>query len=58
MEPDSVIFECKERALLRLANSNERLRVGRVEHEDDGILNVEKNEVFGSSARLLWGLKD
>ena len=42
MEPDSVIFECKEGPFSRLASSNERPEVERVEHEVDGILNVEK----------------
>ena len=42
MEPDSCIFECKEGPFSRLASSNERPEVERVEHEVDGILNVEK----------------
>ena len=42
LEPNSVIFECKEGPFSRLASSNERLKVERVEHEVDGILNVEK----------------
>ena len=42
VEPNSVIFECKEGPFSRLASSNERLKVERVEHEVDGILNVEK----------------
>jgi hypothetical protein len=35
-------YECKEGPFSRLASSNERLKVERVEHEVDGILNVEK----------------
>ena len=42
MEENSVIFECKEGPFSRLASSNERPEVERVEHEVDGILNVEK----------------
>ena len=42
IEADSVIFECKEGPFSRLASSNERPEVERVEHEVDGILNVEK----------------
>ena len=42
IEEDSVIFECKEGPFSRLASSNERPEVERVEHEVDGILNVEK----------------
>ena len=42
MEPNSVIFECKEGPFSRLASSNERLKVERVEHEVDGILVVPK----------------
>ena len=42
LEPNSVIFECKDGPFSRLASSNERLKVERVEHEVDGILNVEK----------------
>ena len=42
METNSVLFECKEGPFSRLASSNERPEVERVEHEVDGILNVEK----------------
>jgi hypothetical protein len=42
MEPDSCFFECKEGPFSRLASSNERPEIERVEHEVDGILNVEK----------------
>ena len=42
IEADSVIFECKEGPFSRLASSNERPKVERVEHEVEGILNVEK----------------
>ena len=44
LEPDSCIFECKEGPFSRLASSNERPEVERVEHEVNGILNVEKND--------------
>ena len=40
MELDPVIFECKEGPFSRLANSNERPKVERVEHDVDGILEV------------------
>lgn len=41
MELDSVIFESKEGTLSRLASSNERSKVERVTHEEDGILTVK-----------------
>ena len=40
METNSVLFECKEGPFSRLASSNERPEVERVEHEVDGILTV------------------
>lgn len=40
MELDPVIFECKEGPFSRLANSNERPKVERVEHDVGGILEV------------------
>ena len=42
IEPGSCIFECKQGPFSRLASSNERPEVERVEHEVEGILNVEK----------------
>ena len=42
IETGSVIFECKEGPFSRLASSNERPKFERVEHEVEGILNVEK----------------
>ena len=38
----SVIFECKAGPFSRLASSNERPEVERVEHEVDGILSVNR----------------
>ena len=40
LESGSVIFECKEEPFSRLASSNERPEVERVEHEVEGILTV------------------
>ena len=40
LEPDSVIFECKQGPFSRLASSNERPEVERVEHEVEGILEM------------------
>ena len=42
LEADSCIFECKEGPFSRLASSNERPEVERVEHEVDGILELPK----------------
>ena len=42
IEPGSCIFECKQGPFSRLASSNERPEVERVEHEEEGILEVEK----------------
>ena len=41
IEPGSCIFECKEGPFSRLASSNERPEVERVEHEVEGILEVK-----------------
>ena len=40
LESGSCIFECKEGPFSRLASSNERPKVERVEHEVDGILKL------------------
>ena len=42
LESGSVIFECKEGPFSRLASSNERPEVERVEHEEEGVLEVPK----------------
>ena len=42
LESGSVFFECKEGPFSRLASSNERPEVERVEHEVDGILSVNR----------------
>ena len=39
----SVIFECEEGAFSRLASSNERPEVERVEHEVDGIMDIGRS---------------
>ena len=41
LESGSVIFECKEGPFSRLASSNERPEVERVEHEVEGILHLQ-----------------
>ena len=41
LESGSVIFECKEGPFSRLASSNERPEVERVEHEVEGILSLK-----------------
>ena len=42
LEAGSVIFECKEGPFSRLASSNERPEVERVEHEVEGVLIVNR----------------
>ena len=44
LESGSVFFECKEGPFSRLASSNERPEVERVEHEVDGILDVKSEQ--------------
>ena len=41
IEADSVIFECKEGPFSRLASSNERPEVERVEHEVEGVMRLQ-----------------
>ena len=43
LEAGSVIFECKEGPFSRLASSNERPEVERVEHEVDGIMDIGRS---------------
>ena len=43
LESGSVIFECKEGPFSRLASSNERPEVERVEHEVDGIMDIGRS---------------
>lgn len=40
LESGSCLFECKEGPFSRLASSNERPKVERVDHEEEGILMV------------------